>query len=94
MATVIINERTAKGKSLLEFLRKFEGENFIRIDKEPNKETKRAIRGVKETKYLMSSPETMAAIRRGEEDLKKGDVYTQNPDESINAFLKRISCTD
>jgi antitoxin YefM len=42
----------------------------------------------------MSSPETMAAIRRGEEDLKKGDVYTQNPDESINAFLKRISCTD
>ena len=42
MATFIINERTSKGKSLLEFLRKFEGENFIQIEKEPNAETKRA----------------------------------------------------
>ena len=47
MATISINERTSKGKSLMEFLRKFEGENFIHIEKEPNKETKRAIREVK-----------------------------------------------
>lgn len=47
MATVTINERTSKGKSLMEFLRKFEGENFIYIEKEPNKETKRAITDVK-----------------------------------------------
>ncbi|MGE5395826.1 MAG: hypothetical protein ACM3P1_13870 [Candidatus Saccharibacteria bacterium] len=47
MATVTINERTSKGKSLMEFLRKFEGENFIHIEKEPNKETKRAITDVK-----------------------------------------------
>ena len=47
MATITINERTSKGKSLMEFLRKFEGENFIRIEKEPNEETKRAIRDVK-----------------------------------------------
>ena len=37
MTTVIINERTAKGKSLIDFLRKFEGENFVQIGKEPAK---------------------------------------------------------
>lgn len=47
MATITINERTSKGKSLMEFLRKFEGENFIQITKEPNEETKRAIKDVK-----------------------------------------------
>jgi hypothetical protein len=47
MATITINERTSKGKSLMEFLRKFEGENFIHIAKEPNEETKRAIKEVK-----------------------------------------------
>jgi len=50
MATIIINERTAKGKSLMAFLRKFEGENFIHIAKEPNEETKRAITDVKNGK--------------------------------------------
>ena len=50
MATITINERTSKGKSLLEFLRKFEGENFIQIEKEPNNETKRAISDVKKGK--------------------------------------------
>jgi hypothetical protein len=43
MTTVIINERTAKGKSLLQFLKKFEGENFIHIGDEPNDELKEAI---------------------------------------------------
>ena len=38
MTTITINERTAKGKSLIEFLRKFEGENFIKIDREPKSE--------------------------------------------------------
>lgn len=50
MATITINERTSKGKSLMDFLRKFEGENFIHIEKEPNKETKRAIADVKKGK--------------------------------------------
>lgn len=50
MATVTINERTSKGKSLMEFLRKFEGESFIQIAKEPNEETKRAISDVKKGK--------------------------------------------
>lgn len=36
MTTIIINERTAKGKSLIEFLKKFEGENFIKIANEEN----------------------------------------------------------
>ncbi|HCY39942.1 MAG TPA: hypothetical protein DHV48_01050 [Prolixibacteraceae bacterium] len=43
MTTVIINDRTAKGRSLLQFLKKFEGENFIHIGNEPNDETKEAI---------------------------------------------------
>lgn len=47
MATITINERTSKGKSLMEFLRKFEGESFIQIAKEPNDVTKRAISEVK-----------------------------------------------
>ena len=43
MTTIIINERTEKGKSLLKFLEKFNGEEFIQIDKKPNRETARAI---------------------------------------------------
>jgi hypothetical protein len=47
MTTVTINERTSKGKMLLEILRKFEGEEFINFQKKPNTETKRAIGDVK-----------------------------------------------
>lgn len=43
MTTIIINERTEKGKSLLKFPEKFNGEEFIQIDKKPNRETVRAI---------------------------------------------------
>jgi hypothetical protein len=43
MTTVFINEHTEKGKSLIEFLRKFEGEKFINFGYEPNDETKEAI---------------------------------------------------
>jgi antitoxin YefM len=49
---------------------------------------------LKETEYILSSAETMAAIRKAEDELKNGDVYSQMPDESINAFLKRVSCTE
>ena len=50
MTTITINERTKKGKSLLEYLRKFEGEDFINIDEKPNAKTKRAIRQAREDK--------------------------------------------
>ena len=50
MTTIIINERTTKGKSLLEYLRKFEGENFINIEEKPNAKIKRAIRQSREGK--------------------------------------------
>ena len=50
MATVTINERTSKGKSLMEFLRKFEGDGFIQIEKEPNNETMKAINAVRNGK--------------------------------------------
>ena len=50
MTTVTINERTSKGKMLLEILRKFEGEEFIDFQKQPNAATKRAISDVKKGK--------------------------------------------
>ena len=43
MTTIIINEKTSKGKSLLEFLKKFENEEFIQIEKTPNQTTVKAI---------------------------------------------------
>jgi antitoxin component of RelBE/YafQ-DinJ toxin-antitoxin module len=43
MTTIIINERTAKGKKLLSFLAEFHNEEFIQVDKRPNKETIHAI---------------------------------------------------
>lgn len=49
---------------------------------------------IKETEYIMSSEETMAAIRKGETELKHGEVYNQNQDESISSFLERMSCIE
>ena len=46
---------------------------------------------IKETEYIMSSPETMAAIRQGEEDIKNGKGISQNEGESIDDFLNRVS---
>ncbi len=52
MTTITINERTSKGKSLLEFLRIFEGEEFIQINKTeiPNLETRKAMKDSREGK--------------------------------------------
>lgn len=47
MATITIDERTTKGKSLMEFLRKFEGDGFINIEKEPTASLLEAIEEVK-----------------------------------------------
>ncbi|MEY8685219.1 type II toxin-antitoxin system Phd/YefM family antitoxin [Bacteroides sp. AN502(2024)] len=49
---------------------------------------------LKETEYIMSSPETMEAIRKGDEDIKNGNFISQNEGESIEDFLERISCTE
>ena len=64
MTTVIINDRTAKGKSLLQFLKKFEGENFIYIGDEPNDETKEAIEDARQGKVTShkNSKELTASI--------------------------------
>jgi hypothetical protein len=53
MTTVTINERTSKGKMLLEILRKFEGEEFINFQSKPNAETMRAIRDAKKGKVTV-----------------------------------------
>ncbi len=50
MTTVIINEKTAKGRKLLEFLKSFSGEKFITINNEPNETTKEAIKAAKQGK--------------------------------------------
>ena len=49
---------------------------------------------LKETEYIMSSPATMEAIRQGEEDIKNGNYIVQKDGESIEDFLKRVSCTE
>jgi len=49
---------------------------------------------IRETEYIMSSPETMAAIRKGEDELRKGEAYSQNPNESVSSFLERMSCIE
>ena len=49
---------------------------------------------LKETEYLMSSPDTMKAIHKGEEDIKNGNSISQNEGESIEDFLKRAACTE
>ena len=49
---------------------------------------------LKETEYIMSSPDTMEAIHKGEEDIKNGNFVSQNEGESIEDFLKRVACTE
>ncbi|MGN1218703.1 MAG: type II toxin-antitoxin system Phd/YefM family antitoxin [Phocaeicola sp.] len=49
---------------------------------------------LKETEYIMSSPETMEAIHKGEEDIKNGNSISQNEGESIEDFLKRVAYTE
>ena len=49
---------------------------------------------LKETEYIMSSPDTMEAIHKGEENIKNGNSISQNEGESIEDFLKRAACTE
>ena len=49
---------------------------------------------MKETEYIMRSPEMMEAIRKGEEDIKNGNVIAQEEGESLNDFLNRVACTE
>ena len=49
---------------------------------------------LKETEYLMSSPVTMVAIHRGEEDNKNGYSISLKEGVSIEDFLKRATCTE
>lgn len=49
---------------------------------------------LKETEYIMSSPETMEAIRKGEDDIRNGNSISQNEGESMEDFLKRAICTE
>jgi hypothetical protein len=65
MTTVFIDDRTAKGKSLLRFLKTLEGENFIRFALEPNDETKMAIEEARKGKLksYKNSKELFASIK-------------------------------
>ncbi|WP_300796335.1 type II toxin-antitoxin system Phd/YefM family antitoxin [uncultured Bacteroides sp.] len=48
---------------------------------------------LKETEYIMSSPDTMEAIHKGEENIKNGNSISQNEGESIDDFLRRVAYT-
>ncbi len=47
---------------------------------------------LKETEYLMSSPSTMKAIQKGEEDIAEGNCVIQEDGESMEDFLNRVAC--
>jgi DNA polymerase elongation subunit (family B) len=47
MTTITINENTAKGKKLLEYLKEFKNEKFITFHNQPNETTKKAIQEVR-----------------------------------------------
>jgi len=66
MATVTINEKTIKGKSLLAFLRKFEGEGFLQIEKEPTASLMEAIIEAKtgKTKEIKDTAEYFNKVRK------------------------------
>lgn len=49
---------------------------------------------LKETEYIMSSPETMESIRKGEDDIKNDNFISQKEGESVDDFLKRAVCTE
>jgi hypothetical protein len=83
MTTVTINERTSKGKMLLEILRKFEGEEFINFQKKPNLETRRAISDVKKGKVI--------ACENVEDMMNKLNARTSKSHlaQNLNAILKQ-----
>lgn len=70
MTTITINERTTKGKSLLKYLREFEGDGFLTIAKEPSASLMEAIEDVRtgKTKEYKSTKELFKTLR------KKADV--------------------
>ena len=49
---------------------------------------------IKETEYIMSSPEMLRSIKEADQEIKDGQVYRQKPDESISEFLDRIVCIE
>lgn len=65
MTTVFIDDRTAKGKSLLKFLKTLKGEDFIRFNLEPNDETRKAIEDARtgKLKAYKNSSELFATIK-------------------------------
>lgn len=66
MTTITINERTAKGKTLLEYLRKFEGEPFIKIEEKPNASLLKSIEEAKtgKTKEMKNTAEYFNKLRK------------------------------
>jgi hypothetical protein len=66
MTTIIINDRTAKGKSLIAFLKKFKGEDFIHFGDEPNEETIQSIQEAQEgkTNSYKDSKELFATLKK------------------------------
>lgn len=66
MTTITINDRTKKGKSLVEFLCKFEGEGFVQIEKEPTASLLEAINEAKtgKTKECKNTEDLFKKLRK------------------------------
>jgi len=55
MTTITINEKTAKGKTLLDFLEKFGDPKTVKIERKPNTETLKAMADVKAGKVTKAN---------------------------------------
>jgi antitoxin YefM len=49
---------------------------------------------MKETEYILSSPEMQRRIKEADEEIKAGKGHKQKSGESISEFLDRMICTE
>jgi antitoxin YefM len=49
---------------------------------------------IKETEYILSSPEMVRRIKIAENEIKTGKSVSQKDGESVSDFLDRIACTN
>ncbi len=92
MTTITINERTKKGKSLLVYLRKFEGEDFIKIDENPNAKTKHAIRQAREGKVTRC--ESVEDMMNKLDERKPGASLLKSIEEARTGKTKEMGNTE
>ncbi|HBG40166.1 MAG TPA: hypothetical protein DDZ96_06535 [Porphyromonadaceae bacterium] len=78
--TLKIDKREKEAQALLEYLEKLSFVEIREIKEDNSSET--------------NKEEFFARIDRSIEDVKRGRVIKQNPEESIDTFIDRLLCTE